>query len=72
MKYMIELQNVPSEIYFYIAEMKDFGEVVMHPESLPTFVWLESEWEKDILEGLYGVKKVYEPKYKKAEGSVVE
>lgn len=63
MKYMIELHNVPHEIYMYVEEVKLFGDVTRHDEKFPTYVWIDSEWEKDILETIMGVKKVWPKRY---------
>lgn len=68
MTYMIEVHNVQHEIYMYIEELKLYGDIVHHSELFPTYIWLESDWEHDILKELYGVKSVREPKYRQLNG----
>lgn len=59
MEYLIELHNVSFEIGMYIADLSDFGEITRYCEQYPTYVWLSSSWEKDILESIHGVKQVW-------------
>jgi hypothetical protein len=61
---MIELHPVPHELYMYIEELKFYGTIDRHCERYPTVLWLNSNWEPDILSGVMGVKKVREPIYK--------
>jgi hypothetical protein len=63
MKYLIELHNVPHEIAMYVAEIEMFGEITQYKESFPLFVWVDSEWETDILSEIMGVRKVWPKKY---------
>jgi hypothetical protein len=63
MDYLIQLHNVPHEIQFYVEELRPYGEITRHVASLPLFVYISSEWDKDILENATGVKKVWEKKY---------
>ncbi len=66
MEYMIELHNVPHELALYVEELKLYGDVTHHNDSYPVYVWMDSLWDKDILETSFGVKKVY-PKRKEPD-----
>lgn len=60
-KYMIELHLVPHEIAMYLGEIEMYGEITHYNEHYPTYVWIEAPWDKDIIERIYGIKKVWEP-----------
>lgn len=64
MKYLIEFHNVPHEIALYVEEIKIYGEVVLYQERYPMYLYLESPWDKEILEEQLGVKQVREPLYR--------
>lgn len=63
MKYMLELHNVPHEITMYVEEIKLYGEVMRHTERYPQYVWIDSPWDKDIIETIMGVKQVWAKRY---------
>lgn len=63
MQYLIELDNVPNEIPFYIEDLKDYGEITRYSEKYPTYVWITSPWQQDILEVVFGVKKIWAKRY---------
>lgn len=64
MEYLIELHNVPFEIPMYVADLTAYGEITRHGEWFPIYVWLTSPWEQDIIEVVFGVKKVWPRRYK--------
>ena len=66
MRYMIILHNVHHELRMYIEDLKPFAEKIEYLPKMGNVVFMESEWEKDILECLIGVKEVREPKYSNA------
>lgn len=70
MQYFIELHNVPHEIALYVAELKLFVSVEHYNERYPTYLWVETEWDKDILESLLGVKKVNPKRYRAVPADV--
>lgn len=64
--YMIELHNVPHELELFVSELSLYGEITYQNPRYPTFVWMESFWDKDILESSLGVKTV-RPKREETE-----
>jgi hypothetical protein len=70
-KYMIEFHNVPHELSLYFEEIKVYGEVFYYNERYPMYIWIESFWEKDILESAFGVKKVYPKRFNSIPLSVL-
>jgi hypothetical protein len=68
---MIVFHNVPHELALYKSELSLFGEIFDAPESLPTHIWIESDWDKDILESIMGVKKVYPKRFENKQLSVL-
>ena len=63
-EYLIELHNVPHEVAMYVEELKLYAEIKRYSERFPLWVWVESPWEQDILETIYGIKKVKPPLYR--------
>jgi hypothetical protein len=63
--YLIELHNVPHEVALYVEELKMYGDIKRYSERFPLWIWLESPWEKDILEKAMGVKQVKPPLYRR-------
>lgn len=72
MKYMIELHYVAAELELYAEELKQYGLLIHRSDRYPAVLWLESEWDKEILEQVYGVKKVRLPIYQREEMSVLD
>lgn len=63
-KYMIELHLVMHEMTMFLADIEMYGEITHYNERLPTYVWIESPWDQDIIETIHGIKKVYSPLYR--------
>jgi hypothetical protein len=70
-QYLIELHNVPHEVVLYFEELKHYGQVTNRSERYPTFIWMESFWDIDILQSAMGVKKVYPKRFNSTPISVL-
>lgn len=60
-RYMIELHHVVHEVSMYLADLEMYGDITHYNERYPVYVWIESLWDKDIIESVYGIKKVWSP-----------
>lgn len=60
-RFMIELHLVVHEITMYLADLELYGDITHYNERYPVFVWIETPWDKDIIEGINGIKTVWEP-----------
>jgi hypothetical protein len=69
-QYLIEFHNVPHELRLYLEEIKVYGEIRHTTDKMPQYVWLESFWDLDIVEGAMGVKKVYPKRHNSTPLSV--
>lgn len=58
-QYLVELHNVPHELTLYRSELSQYGTITYCTDYMPTYVWVDSPWDIDVIMDYFGVKKVH-------------